>query len=141
MSEPAKQPESPPRPTIFFDGHCVMCNTFVDLVLRADRRRELHFAPLRGETARRMLPSLPDSPEEWSMLYLDERGLHDQSDASLEVYRRLGGPWRLLGLLRWIPKRLRDPVYRFIARRRYRWFGQRSTCRMPSPEERDRFLP
>lgn len=75
------------------------------------------------------------------MLYLDERGLHDQSDASLQVYRRLGGFWAVLGWLRFVPRLLRNPVYRMIARNRYRVFGKRETCRVPTPEERDRFLP
>ena len=72
-----------------------------------------------------MLPPLPGDPSEWSMVYVDESGIHDQSDASLEVYRRLGGPWWLLSLARFFPRWLRNPVYRVIARNRYRWFGKR----------------
>lgn len=128
-------------PIIFFDGVCAMCNRFVDLVLRVDRRGVFKFAPLQGETARRLLPVLPDNPAEWSVVYLDERGIHDQSDASLEVYHRLGGLWTLLGLLRFVPKGFRDRVYRIVATNRYRWFGRRETCRVPQPEERERFLP
>jgi predicted DCC family thiol-disulfide oxidoreductase YuxK len=75
------------------------------------------------------------------MLYLDERGLHDASDASLEVYRRLGGGWALLGLARFVPRWLRNPVYRTIARNRYRWFGRRATCRLPTADETRWFLP
>jgi len=129
------------HPIVFFDGVCAMCNRFVDLVLRADKRDTFRFAPLQGETARRVLADLPPDPERWSMVYLDERGLHDQSDASLEVYRRLGGAWRLLAAARLIPRRLRDPLYRVIARNRYRWFGRRDSCRVPTEQERRRFLP
>ena len=75
------------------------------------------------------------------MIYVDEAGLHDQSDASLEVYRRLGGLWRLLGLARYVPRSLRNPVYRVIARNRYRWFGKRDVCRIPTKAEQARFLP
>src|SRR2546425_7547514 len=128
-------------PIIFFDGVCGMCNHFVDLVLRADRRSLFRFAPLQGDTARRLLPTLPDNPTEWSMIYLDDRGIHDQSDASLEVYRRLGGFWSLLGVLRFVPRGIRNPVYGLIARNRYRWFGRRDTCRLPQPHERSRFFP
>ena len=129
------------EPIIFFDGVCGMCNHFVDLVLRADRRSLFRFAPLQGDTARRLLPTLPDNPTEWSMIYLDDRGIHDQSDASLEVYRRLGGFWSLLSVLRFVPRPIRNPVYGLIARNRYRWFGRRETCRVPQQHERDRFLP
>ena len=128
------------RPIIFFDGVCGMCNKLVDLILRIDRRQKFLFAPIQGETAKKLLPAQPDDPEEWSMLYLDERGLHDQSDASLEVSRRLGGVWWLLSLARFVPRFLRNPAYRVIVRNRYRWFGRRDTCRIPTPEERERFL-
>ncbi len=128
------------KPVIFFDDVCIMCNTFVNLMLRVDRRQQFLFAPLRGETAAKLLPPLPDDPTKWSMVYVDERGIHDQSDASLEVYRRLGGLWWLLSLARFIPRGIRNPIYRVIARNRYRWFGKRDACRIPSPGERARFL-
>jgi predicted DCC family thiol-disulfide oxidoreductase YuxK len=129
------------KPVIFFDDVCIMCNTFVNLLLRVDRRQRFLFAPLQGETARKLLPPLPDDPREWSMVYVDEHGVHDQSDASLEVYRRLGGPWWLLSLARFIPRAIRNPVYRVIAGNRYRWFGKREVCRLPTAEEKARFLP
>ena len=128
------------KPVIFFDDVCVMCNGFVNLLLKFDRRQQFLFAPLKGETATKLLPPLPDDPTRWSMVYVDEAGIHDQSDASLEVYRRMGGIWWLLSLARFIPRSIRNPVYRVLARNRYRWFGKRDTCRMPSPSERARFL-
>jgi predicted DCC family thiol-disulfide oxidoreductase YuxK len=129
------------KPVILFDDVCVMCNTFVNLLLRIDRQQRFLFAPLQGATARKLLPALPDDPRNWSMVYVDERGVHDQSDASLEVYRRLGGLWWLLSLARFIPRAIRNPVYRVIAGNRYRWFGKRGVCRVPTAEERARFLP
>lgn len=128
-------------PIIFFDGVCAMCNRFVNLILRVDRRGRFRFAPLQGETAKRLLPELAADPRRWSVLYLDERGLHAESDASLEVCRRLGGWWWLVSLGRLVPRWIRDPVYRLIARNRYRWFGKRDACRAPGPTERSRFLP
>ena len=91
------------KPIIFYDDVCVMCNGFVNLILRVDRRQQFLFAPLGGETSRKLLPPLPDDPSKWSMLYVDEVGIHDQSDASLEVYRRLGGLWWVLSLARSLP--------------------------------------
>jgi predicted DCC family thiol-disulfide oxidoreductase YuxK len=128
------------KPVIFFDDVCIMCNTFVNLLLRVDRSQQFLFAPLHGETASKLLPPLPDDPTKWLMIYVDERGIHDQSDASLEVCRRLGGFWWFLSLARFIPRAIRNPIYRVIARNRYRWFGKRDACRIPSPEERARFL-
>jgi predicted DCC family thiol-disulfide oxidoreductase YuxK len=128
------------KPVIFFDDVCIMCNTFVNLLLRVDRKAQFLFAPLTGETARKLLPPLPDDPSKWSMVYVDESGIYDQSDASLQVYRRLGGVWWLLSLARFVPASIRNPVYRVLARNRYRWFGKRDTCRLPTPEEKARFL-
>ena len=131
----------PQKPVIFFDGVCGMCNAFVDLMLRADHKHIFLFAPLQGSTALAMLPPLGNDAREWSMIYVDEAGVHNQSNASLEVYRRLGGIWGMLGLLRFVPRWLRNPVYRLIARNRYRWFGKKDACRIPSKEEQLRFLP
>jgi predicted DCC family thiol-disulfide oxidoreductase YuxK len=128
------------KPVIFFDDVCVMCNGFVNLLLKVDRREQFLFASLKGETASKLLPPLPEDPTKWSLVYVDEKGIHDQSDASLEVYRRMGGIWWLLSLARFIPRSIRNPVYRVLARNRYRWFGKRDTCRMPSVSERARFL-
>lgn len=129
------------KPIIFFDGVCGMCNAFVNLALRIDRKEQFLYAPLQGSTARELLPPLPPDPRDWSMIYLDENGTHDQSDASLEVYRRLGGIWWFLSLGRFVPRFIRNPIYRLIAHNRYKIFGEKDICRIPTPEERKRFLP
>ncbi len=129
------------KPIIFFDGVCGMCNAFVTLILRADKTGKFLFAPLQGTTAKEMLPPQADDPREWSLLYLDEVGVYNQSDASLEIYRRLGGFWSVLGLARFVPRAWRTPVYRIIARNRYKWFGKKETCRIPTEKDRSRFLP
>jgi predicted DCC family thiol-disulfide oxidoreductase YuxK len=131
----------PEKPIIFFDGVCGMCNAFVNVVLRIDGRQQFLFAPLQGTTARELLPPPSDDPLAWSVIYLDEKGIHDQSDATLEVYRRLGGAWSLFSLARYIPRTIRNSLYRFVARNRYRWFGRNDACRIPSAVERQRFLP
>jgi predicted DCC family thiol-disulfide oxidoreductase YuxK len=129
------------KPIIFFDGVCGMCNTFVDVILRVDRQGKFLFAPLQGETAHVMLPPLDDDPKAWSLIYVDEQGAHDQSDASLAIYRRLGGLWSILSLARFVPTAIRNPIYRVIARNRYKWFGMKSSCRIPTKAEQARFLP
>ena len=129
------------HPILFFDGVCGLCNRSVDLLLRIDKEDVFRFAPLQGETARRMLPPLTGDPEIWAILYLDENGLHDQSDVTIQVCRRLGGRWGLVGLLRIMPVSIRNAAYRFVARNRYSWFGKHDTCRLPTPQEQARFLP
>jgi predicted DCC family thiol-disulfide oxidoreductase YuxK len=129
------------QPIVFFDGVCGLCNRLVDVLLRADRGARLRFAPLQGETARALLPPRPADAAEWSIVYLDERGLHERTDAVLRLGRRLGGVWRLVTVLRLMPPPIRDGLYRVIARNRYQWFGRRGACRIPSADERRRFLP
>lgn len=129
------------KPTIFFDGVCGMCNAFVNRVLQIDQKQTFVFAPLQGSTARDVLPPVADDAREWSMVYVDEDGVHDQSDALLKIYGRLGGIWRLLSWLRLVPRFIRNPVYGAIARNRYRWFGKSDACRVPTIGERAHFLP
>jgi predicted DCC family thiol-disulfide oxidoreductase YuxK len=128
------------RPIIFYDGECGICNASVDLVLGADTDEQFLFAPLQGETAARALPPLTDKPEEWSLILLDDHGIHDRSDAALGICARLGAPYNLVSSLRIIPRPIRDGVYRFIAHNRYHWFGRHETCRIPTASERARFL-
>ena len=128
------------HPIVFFDGVCGLCNRLVDIVVRMDKEQVIRFAPIQGETARALLPALSEDAQEWSMFYLDGTELYSKSDAFLQVCRRLGGLWTVLSLARVVPRWLRDPVYCMVARHRYRWFGKRAVCRVPSVEERERFL-
>lgn len=126
---------------IFFDGVCGGCNKFVDFVIRTDSRREIFFSPVQGETAADFSLYQNEPSREWKIAYVDESGIHEGADAVLLVLRRLGGFWRLPALLICIPRPLKNFFYGIISRNRYRIFGKRDACRVPSPEERERFLP
>lgn len=128
-------------PIVFFDGECILCNGFLDLMFAIDSAHTLRVAPLQGDTAAILLPPLPHDPEEWSIYYLDQHGLYNQSEAVLQILRKLGGIWSLLSMGRSIPLPIRDAVYRFVASNRYRWLGKRDTCRLPTEPESVRFLP
>jgi predicted DCC family thiol-disulfide oxidoreductase YuxK len=133
--------QRPGTPILFFDGVCHLCNGFVDFVLSVEEDEEVRFAPIQGETASKLLDDLPDDPEGWSIVLLDDAGVHQASDAVLRLLMHMGGVWRLFGICFVIPRLLRDCVYRWIARNRYTWFGQRNACRVPDPDVEDRFLP
>jgi predicted DCC family thiol-disulfide oxidoreductase YuxK len=128
-------------PIIFFDGECNLCNGFVDLILQIDRDGIFRLSPLQGKTAEQLLPPLPSDREAWSIFYLDEHQLYSQSDAAIQIAKRLGGLWAILGTGELLPSTARDHLYRLVASNRYRWFGQRSTCRVPTEQEQTRFLP
>lgn len=131
------------RPTnvVFFDGVCGLCNCFVDFVLSRDHRGAIRFAPLQGETAKLRTNAVTSDIN--TVVWTDAHG-HDflRSAAAVRVLWQLGGVWWLIGWLLWlIPLPLRDLSYRIIAANRYRLFGKKETCRMPTPAERMRFLP
>jgi predicted DCC family thiol-disulfide oxidoreductase YuxK len=126
---------------MYFDGHCNLCNGAVDFLIRRDHQARLKFASLQGETARTRLPA--EVVQNLGTMVLAEGDkLYTESDAALRAAAQVGVGYSFLAhVLLWIPSFVRNPVYRFIARNRYRWFGRRDTCRLPSPEERQRFLP
>ena len=129
------------HPIVFFDGECVMCNGFLDWMMTIDRSALLRVSPLQGETARRLLPPLPHNPAEWSIYFLDETRLYSQSEAVVQILRRLGGFWAMLSVAGVAPVGVRDVVYRSVASNRYRILGKRDTCRLPNEQDRSRFLP
>lgn len=126
---------------ILFDAKCVLCSANAQFVLRHDKRRRFRLASMQGEVGAGLFarhgidPSDPDT-----ILVVDgDRVLRD-SDAVLAIYSGLGWPWRAAGWLRAVPRALRDPPYRLVAHNRYRLFGRRETCWLPSPADRDRVL-
>lgn len=137
----SKQPMPGDHPIVFFDGVCGLCNGFVDAMIRADRRAILRFAPLQGETARQLLPELPENTDEWSIKLWENGRLHQASDAALLSAARLGGVFSMARIFLVIPTGWRNGIYLWVARNRYRWFGKKESCRIPGPAERERFLP
>ncbi len=129
-----------PERIVFFDGVCGLCNRFVDRLLRDDDLGMLRFAPLQGATAAQRLPSDTVRALE-SVIYLREGSILLRSDAALRILVDLGGWRKVLAPLLLLPRPFRDLFYNWIARNRYAWFGKRATCRLPSPAERERFLP
>jgi predicted DCC family thiol-disulfide oxidoreductase YuxK len=134
-------------PVLFYDGLCGACNRTVQFILARDPGGTMKFAPLQGDTARRLLDGHPGLRHVDSLVFLDamsERGrqrILTRSGAVLAVAKYLGWPWRVVGITRLVPRALRDWAYDIFARYRYRVFGHYDTCPIPSPETRKRFLP
>lgn len=130
----------PAPPILFFDGVCGLCNSFVDFALRHDRKGHVLFAPLQGTTAATRLDAA-DTATLDTVVLLDNGRSYKRSSAIARLLKQLGGIWSVLAWLLWlIPWPLRDFGYRIIAKVRYRLFGRKESCRLPSPEERARFL-
>jgi len=131
---------------IVFDGVCVLCNGWVRFLLRHDRRERYRFAAMQGEVGRALLSANgldPDDPVSFLLIEYD-RGptpiVSTDTDAMRRVLVGLGGVWRLAGLSALLPKAVRDPLYRMLARNRYRLFGRHDVCTVPDPAQAHRYL-
>lgn len=128
-------------PVILFDGVCNLCSGSVQWVLKRDQKGLIRFASLQSDTGQRLLTRFGLDPAVFDSVVLVDGGrIYTRSEAAFEILRRLGAPWSWLGIFRWIPRRLRDAVYDWIARSRYRWFGRREECWLPRPEWKGRFV-
>jgi predicted DCC family thiol-disulfide oxidoreductase YuxK len=129
------------HPIVLFDGVCNLCNNSVQFMIQRDPRARLRFTSLQSEAGQRLQAEHGiDSASLDSMLLVEGGRLYRESDAALRMARHLKGAWPLLGAFRIIPRPLRNLVYRWIARNRYRWFGKMEACWLPTPELRSRFL-
>jgi len=126
---------------VLFDGVCNLCNNAVDLIIRNDKKGHIKVAALQDQKTKELLKDYKINSD-----YLDSiiliRGdkVYYKSRAALEITKNLKGLWPLLYVFIIVPAFIRDPIYDFIARNRYRWYGKKETCRLPTPEERARFL-
>jgi predicted DCC family thiol-disulfide oxidoreductase YuxK len=128
-------------PVIVFDALCVLCSANAQFVLRHDRQRYFRLASMQGEIGAELYKRAgidPENPD--TLIVVDGGNVLRDSDAVLAIYVALGWPWRMLATLSLISRGLRDPVYRWIARNRYRIFGRRDTCWLPTPQDAGRVL-
>lgn len=125
---------------VFFDGVCGLCSHTIDLLLRLDKQGKLKFAPLQGETAAVLVPE--NVRKNLNTFVFSSNGkLHYRSGAVVRILLSIGGFWKIAGALIWIvPSPLRNAGYRVVSKLRYRIFGKHETCRLPTIEERKRFL-
>ena len=132
----------PPAGIVLFDGHCTLCSGAVNFLIDRDPHGRLQFAALQSETGRRLLAEhrlpMPDEPD--TMVFIVGGKALVRSDAALATTKYLSGLWPLARVAFVVPRSLRDAVYTFVARNRYRWFGRTEACRVPTPALRARFL-
>ncbi|MGA8478514.1 MAG: DCC1-like thiol-disulfide oxidoreductase family protein [Chthoniobacterales bacterium] len=133
------------QPILFFDGVCGLCNRAVDFVLREDRDQKFLFAPLQGETFKAFVKDHPEASAVDSAFVLCYTAQGEQllmrSDAMFYILGQLPQFGWIARIGHFIPRPIRDAVYRLIASTRYRVWGKRDSCRLPTPEEEQRFLP
>jgi predicted DCC family thiol-disulfide oxidoreductase YuxK len=125
---------------LLFDGLCNLCNGSVDFVIRRDKMRKFRFAALQSPAGMRLRESVFIPAQVDSLVLLEGGVAYVRSSAALRIARSLAMPWSLLWVLILVPRAIRDAVYEWVARNRYAWFGRRDTCRLPTEEERSRFM-
>jgi predicted DCC family thiol-disulfide oxidoreductase YuxK len=126
---------------IIFDGVCNLCAHSVTFILDHEADRTLRFTPLQSPAGTRLMRDLGFNPEEAKTFVLIADGkAYVKSDAAIRISRYFRGAWKLLGVVRIIPRPIRDWVYDLIARNRYQWFGRFDACLVPAPDIRARFI-
>lgn len=125
---------------ILFDGECTLCNRFVSFTIDRDPAQRFRFASLQSDAGQKILADAGISADMSTLFLADGEKLHQRSSASLRICRGLKFPWPLLSVFLIVPPFLRDFVYRWVSRNRYNWFGRETTCRVPTAEERERFV-
>ncbi|MBB3997322.1 thiol-disulfide oxidoreductase DCC family protein [Aureimonas pseudogalii] len=128
-------------PIILFDAECVLCSANARFVLERDRAGLFRLASMQGEVGQALYRRHGMDPNDpASMLVVEGDRMRRDSDAVLSIYERLGFPWALMRIFRIVPAFARDPVYRVVARNRYRLFGRRDSCWVAPQRFRDRIL-
>lgn len=126
---------------IFFDGVCNLCNASIDFIIRNDKNDQFLVGALQDDFSKKILSKF-DVKDDYldSLVLIQDSKVFYRSTAALKISKHLAGLWPIFYPLLILPKWLRDPVYDWIGKNRYKWFGKKNTCRLPKPEERAKFL-
>ncbi|WP_422104396.1 thiol-disulfide oxidoreductase DCC family protein [Winogradskyella sp.] len=128
---------------ILFDGVCNLCNSSVLFVIRRDKNNRFLFAPLQSEVGQDIIKAFNIDTEETDSIILynpKERRIYHKSSAALRVAKSLGFPTHLMSIFFIVPTVLRNWIYDIIARNRYKWFGKKDSCMIPTPELQAKFM-
>jgi len=130
-----------PDNLILFDGVCNLCSALVQFVIRHDPAAKFRFAAIQSPVGREIFQSHGlDAADLQTFVFIAEGKLFLRSDAAIEVVSRFGRAWRICKIFRFVPRAFRNAIYSLIARNRYRWFGRKEVCMVPTPEIKERFL-
>jgi len=127
---------------IIFDGVCNLCNGFVDFIIRKDKKKIFRFVSNQDEAGKAILSRFPEVPkgDAMTIYYLEDGKLYSRSKAVLRIAKMLNAPFSWMYAFSVLPLFISNSIYDLVARNRYKWFGKRDTCRVPTKEERERFL-
>ncbi|MCC6288665.1 MAG: thiol-disulfide oxidoreductase DCC family protein [Chitinophagaceae bacterium] len=126
---------------ILFDGVCNLCNSSIQFVLKKDKKKQFYFTSLQSNAGQQLLKQYQLSPNKFdSFVLIENNKAYTRSTAALRVVKKLSGLWPLLYIFIIIPPFIRNTVYDWVARNRYKWFGKSESCMLPTPELNARFV-
>lgn len=125
---------------VLFDGECNFCDASVQFILKRDPQANFKFTSLQGEKGKELLEMYNVPKEIESIVLIEGEQYFVQSTAALKIAKKLKGVWKLFYIAIIVPKPFRDFIYQYIAKNRYKWFGKKQQCTIPTPEQRERFL-
>ena len=128
------------KKVILFDGECKFCDQSVQFIIKRDPIGYFKFASLQSDIGKELLNKYNAPKDIDSFVLIEDNNCYFKSSAALRICKNLKGGWKILYVLLVVPKPIRDLFYGFIAKNRYKWFGKKESCMLPSPEERKRFL-
>lgn len=129
------------NPIVVFDGVCNLCNNVVKFIIKRDKRNQFRFASFQGKKGNEILKHFRLNENDTnSFLLIQGDKIYFRSGGALRVLKKLGGWYSLLYAFIIVPKFLRDPIYNWVARNRYKWFGKKDSCMVPTTELKERFL-
>ena len=130
-----------PDNLVLFDGVCNLCNALVQFVIRHDPKAKFRFAAIQSDIGRTIFQKYGMDPVDLqTFVFISDNQVFLRSSAAIAVASRFGGAWRMCAIFWLIPRFVRDAVYSAIAKNRYRWFGRKETCMIPTPGIEKRFL-
>ncbi|MFN7691459.1 MAG: thiol-disulfide oxidoreductase DCC family protein [Bacteroidota bacterium] len=130
-----------PHKILLFDGVCNLCNNTVLFVIKRDRKKQIRFGAIQSQEGKKLLQKFGiDQQYLGSLIFIDEGKVYLKSSGALRLSKYLSGLWPLLYALMVIPAFIRNPIYDFVAANRYKWFGKKEVCMIPTPELKSLFL-
>ena len=118
------------KSVILFDGICNLCNGAVDFIMKKDKTRQFRFVALQSNEGKKYMDQYKVPPQIDSVILIKNEEAFVESEAAIEIGKMLPAPWKWSGIFRIVPLKIRDSIYRWIAKNRYRWFGKRQSCRI-----------
>ena len=127
---------------ILFDGVCNLCNGAVLFVIKRDKKDIFRYAALQSEIGQKLTQERGIDTEKVDSIVLIEPGIayYTKSTAALKIANHFGGLWKLLYVFNWLPEGFRNGIYDYVAANRYKWFGRKDACMIPTPELKSKFL-